>query len=102
SIEDSFHKAEEVRDFFADFGIGLDHGREIFEMLLNVTRQFVSVVRTFSAGENRTMNTLRMTSNCGQRQMSAVADGPETDLVHAERLAQIFEIVGAFVGVVAG
>ena len=69
-------------------------------MLLDVARELVGVVRTFRAGENRAMNALRMPSHRREREVSAVADGPETDLVRAESFPQVFEIVGALVRVV--
>src|SRR5690349_13465568 len=71
-------------------------------MLLNIRRQFVRVVRTFRAGEDRAADALRMTPYRCEREMSAVTDGPETYLGNSERLAEIFEIVGALVCVVRG
>ena len=102
TIEDRFHQSEKVGNLFSDFRISFDHRSEIFEMLLNVAREFVGVVRAFGAGEDRAMNALRMTAHRCKREVSSVTDGPETDLVYAEGFSQILEIVGALVGVVTG
>ena len=70
-------------------------------MFLNVARKFVRVVGSFGAGEDCAMNTLWVTAHGCKRQVSSVADGPKTDLICAQSLSQILEVVGAFVRVVA-
>src|SRR6185369_17150803 len=101
SIEHRLHQTKKVGNFFANYGIGFDHGCEIFQVLLNVARKFVGVIGSFGAGENSARNTLRMAAHGRKREMSSITDGPETDLICAECLSQILEIVGAFVRVVA-
>jgi len=69
TIEYRLHQTEKIRDVFADFRISLDHRGQVFEMFLKIARQFVSMIRAFSAGQNRATDALRITSNCRQREM---------------------------------
>src|SRR6185503_7486970 len=63
---------------------------------------FVGVIRSFGAGKNRAMNTLRVPSHRCESQVRTVTDGPETDLLYTQNFSEILEIVGALIRVVSG
>jgi hypothetical protein len=52
--------------------------------------------RAFSAGKDCAIDAVWVPAHGGECEMSAVADGPEADLVDAESFSQVLEIVGAF------
>ena len=87
TIKDRLHKPEKVWNFLADLRVSLDHSSKVFEMLLNVTGEFVRVIGTFSACQDSAMNARRMPAHRCESEVSSITDGPETDLIHTERFS---------------